>query len=377
MTAAGLIFSNIHDGCIPEMTRFRTMASIPFGCRYRLVDFALSNMVNSNITNIGIITHYNYRSLLDHIGTGKDWDLARRSGGIKILPPYVTAYENQVANRLYESRLEAIINAKNFVQRCNADYIVMSDCDAILNIDLNAVIEDHIDSGAYITIVTKKVNTAERHFDSNVKVVSVGENNALTDIVSYKPKKGTVQISTNIMVISRSDLESIIDDSVSHGYTDFTKDVLKRNMKKKLIRAYDYDGWYAYISSLESYFSVSMRLLNSDARQGLWGDRNRRIYTKLRNSAPTKYTEDAKVTNSLIADGCIIEGTVENSILFRGVHVGKGTVIRNSILLQDTYVGHNASVNCTITDKNVVIRDSRNLSGHETMPFFIAKGTMV
>lgn len=377
MTAAGLIFSNIHDGCIPEMTRFRTMASIPFGCRYRLVDFALSNMVNSNITNIGIITHYNYRSLLDHIGTGKDWDLARRSGGIKILPPYVTAYENQVANRLYESRLEAIINAKSFVKRCNADYVVLSDCDTIMNIDLNAVIEDHVNSGAYITIVTKKVNTAERHFDSNVKVVTVGENNALTDIVSYKPKKGTVEISTNVMVISRGDLETIIDDSVSHGYTDFTKDVLKKNLKKKLIRAYKYDGWHAYISSLESYFSVSMRLLTSEAREGLWGDRNRRIYTKLRNSAPTKYAEGAKVTNSLIADGCIIEGTVENSILFRGVHVGKGTVIRNSVLLQDTYVGNNASVNCTITDKNVMIRDSRNLSGHDTMPFFISKGTMV
>lgn len=377
MTAAGLIFSNIHDGCIPEMTRSRTMASIPFGCRYRLVDFALSNMVNSNITNIGIITHYNYRSLLDHIGTGKDWDLARRSGGIKILPPFVTAYENNVSNKLYESRLEAIINARNFVKRCNADYIVLSDCDVILNIDLNAVIEDHINSGAYITIVTKKVNTAERHFDSNVKVVSVGENNALTDIVSYKPKKGTVQISTNIMVISRNDLETVIDDAVSHGYNDFTKDVLKKNMKKKLIRAYDYDGWYAYISSLESYFNVSMRLLTEEAREGLWGDRNRRIYTKLRNSAPTKYSSDAKVSNSLIADGCTIEGTVENSILFRGVHVGKGTVIRNSVLLQDTYVGNNANVNCTITDKNVMIKDSRNLSGHETMPFFIAKGTMV
>ncbi|MBR6633397.1 MAG: glucose-1-phosphate adenylyltransferase subunit GlgD [Clostridia bacterium] len=377
MTVAGLIFSNIHDGCIPEMTRFRTMASIPFGCRYRLVDFALSNMVNSNITNIGIITHYNYRSLLDHIGTGKDWDLARRSGGIKILPPYVTAYENAVANRLYESRLEAIINAKSFVSRCNADYVVLSDCDVILNIDLGKVIEDHVNSGAYMTIVTKKVNTAERHFDSNVKVVSVGENNALTDIASYKPKNGVVEISTNIMVISRKDLEAIIDDSVSHGYTDFMKDVIKRNLKKKLIRTYKYDGWYAYISSLESYFSVSMRLLTEEAREGLWGDRNRRIYTKLRNSAPTKYSDEAKVTNSLIADGCVIEGTVENSILFRGVHVGKGAVVRNSVLLQDTYVGNNATVNCTITDKNVMIKDSRNLSGHETMPFFISKGSMV
>ena len=142
MTAAGLIFSNIHDTSIPEMTRMRTMASIPYGCRYRLIDFALSNMVNSGITNVGVIAHYNYQSLLDHIGTGKDWDLARRSGGIKILPPYITAYENRAAGKLYENRLEAVLGASNFITRCNADYIVLSDCDVILNIDLKKVVED-------------------------------------------------------------------------------------------------------------------------------------------------------------------------------------------------------------------------------------------
>ena len=135
MTAAGLIFSNIHDQSIPEMTRRRTMASIPFGCRYRLIDFALSNMVNSEITNVGVITHYNYQSLMDHIGNGKDWDLARRSGGIKLLPPYITAYENSAAGKLYENRLEALMGSVNFINRCGADYIVLSDCDMIMNID--------------------------------------------------------------------------------------------------------------------------------------------------------------------------------------------------------------------------------------------------
>lgn len=377
MTIAGLIFSNIHDQSIPEMTRQRTMASIPFGCRYRLVDFALSNMVNSNITNVGIITHYNYRSLLDHIGTGKDWDLARRSGGIKLLPPYVTAYENNVAGRLYESRLEAIIGAGNFVNRCNADYIVLSDCNVVLNIDLNAVVEDHIRSGAYMTIVTKRLNTKNHHFDNNVSVVTVGEDDRITDIASYKPEKGEVDISTNILVMSRADLQAVIADSVARGYKDFRHDIIHRQMKRKLIRAYQYDGWYSYISSLESYFAVSMQLLEDEARHGLFAQANRQIYTKLRNSAPVKYADGAVVKNSLVADGCVIEGTVENSILFRGVHVGRGTVVRNSILLQDTYVGANVNLNCVITDKNVVIKDGRNLSGHESMPFFIEKGTMV
>lgn len=377
MTAAGLIFSNIHDWCIPEMTRFRTMASIPFGCRYRLVDFSLSNMVNSNITNVGVITHYNYRSLLDHIGTGMDWDLARRSGGIKILPPYVTAYESNVAGKLYESRLEAIAGAGNFVNRCNADYLVLSDCDVILNIDLSAVLEDHIRSGAYMTIVTKRLNTKEHQFDGNVSVVEVGEDNRITDVASYKPEHGTVNVSTNIMVVSRSDLQQIIADSVAHGYKDFRQDIVRRQLKKKLIRAYPYEGWYAYVSSLESYFRISMQLLGEEARHGLFKVPNRQIYTKLRNGPPAKISAAANVSNSMIADGCTIEGTVENSLLFRGVHVGKGTVVRNCVLLQDTYVGTNASLNCVISDKNVVIKDGRNLSGHETMPFFLSKGTMV
>ena len=141
MNVAGLIFSNIHDQSIPEMARMRTMASIPFGCRYRLIDFALSNMVNADINTVGVITHYNYQSLLDHIGTGKDWDLARRSGGIKILPPYVAAYENTAAGKLYSSRLEALMGAEHFINRCGADYIVLSDCDVVMNIDLGEVLE--------------------------------------------------------------------------------------------------------------------------------------------------------------------------------------------------------------------------------------------
>ena len=141
MNAAGLVFSNIHDHSIPELTRIRTMASIPFGCRYRLIDFALSNLVNSGVTNVGVVTHYNYQSLMDHIGGGKDWDLARRSGGIKLLPPYVAAYQNTAAAKLYTSRLEALLGAQNFINRCNAEYIILSDCDIVLNLDLSAVMD--------------------------------------------------------------------------------------------------------------------------------------------------------------------------------------------------------------------------------------------
>ena len=377
MTAAGLIFSNIHDLSIPEMTRRRTMASIPYGCRYRLIDFALSNMVNSNITNVGVITHYNYQSLMDHVGNGKDWDLARRSGGIKLLPPYVTAYENGGAGKLYENRLEALMGAANFINRCGADYIVLSDCDVILNIDLNKVLEDHIASGAFMTIVTKKLKSGNYRFEQPVSVLKVDENNRVVDMEDRHPEKGNVTVSTNIMVISRNDLQTTVNEAIARGHMSFHKDVIAKNLKKKVIRAYPFDGWYSVISSMESYFESSMNLLKSEVRNDLFRNADRRIYTKIRNSAPTKYSDDAKVTNSLLADGCVIEGTVENCILFRNVHVGKGTVIKNCILLQDTYVGDNVQLNCVVTDKNVVIKDGRMLSGHETKPFFIGKGEMV
>ena len=377
MKVAGLIFSNIHDQCVPELTRIRTMASIPFGCRYRLIDFTLSNMVNSNITNVGIITHYNYQSLLDHVGNGKDWDLARRSGGIKLLPPYVTAYENGAAARIYETRLEALMGAGNFINRCGADYIVLSDCDAIVNIDLGAVVEDHVQSGAYLTVVTKKLPAGSYHFEQPVSVLKLDADNRVTDIADLRPEEGGAIVNTNIMVMSRTDLQTLVSESLARGWRSFHKDIIAKNLSTKLIRAYQFDGWYSQISSLESYFDSSMKLLEADVRRDLFGQGERQIYTKIRNSAPTKYSSGASVKNSILADGCVIEGTVENCIIFRNVRVGKGSVVKNCILLQDTYVGSNVNLNCVITDKNVVIKDDRNLSGHQTRPFFIGKGETV
>lgn len=377
MTAVGLIFSNIHDRNITEMTRKRTMASVPFGCRYRLIDFALSNMVNSGIDKVGIVTHYNYQSLLDHIGNGKDWDLARRSGGIKILPPFITAYDSNVANKLYSTRLEAMIGVNNFINRCQEDYVVLSDCDVICNIDLSKVIKAHEESGAELTVVTKNVFLSSEDAGKQVVIESDGEGYITEAYGSTANSVGMKTISANIFVIKRTDLIRIILDALAHGHKSFTNDVIAVLAKKKKVKCYNFDGFYASIGSLASYFSISMQLLSPEVRQGLFGIKHRPIMTKVRNSPPARYAEGARVSNSLVADGCVIEGEVTDSILFRGVKVGKGTVIKNSILLQDTYIGENCNLGCVITDKNVVIRDNRNLSGHETMPFFIEKGARV
>ncbi len=378
MSAFGLIFSNIHDQNIPELTGRRTMASVPFGCRYRLIDFALSNMVNSGITTVGIITHNNYQSLLDHIGTGKDWDLARRSGGIKLLPPFVASYDNASATKLYTTRLEAMMGAMNFLTRRTEDHIVLSDCDSICNIDISDVIKRHKETGADITVVTTTVDADKCEIAQGNAVITSDENNRISDVVHYNRRiHGIREISTNIIVATRQYLVNAVSNAISHGYTSFYSDIIDRNLLRSNFFVYKYDGYFGQVTSLAGYYEKNMQLLDGAVRESLFAVQNRPVLTKVRNSPPTRYSGDAKVVNSLIADGCFIEGTVENSIIFRGVRVGKDTVVKNCILMQDTVVGRNAELNCVVTDKNVFIKDTRNLSGYCTHPFFIEKGTMI
>lgn len=373
MTAAGLIFANIHDGSLPELTRVRNMASVPFGGRYRLIDFALSNMVNSGVTRVGVVTHYNYQSLLDHLGTGKDWDLSRRSGGLKLIPPNLTAAGSGL---LPTTRLESMLSAIDFINHCREDCLVMSDCDIICNIDLSEVIEAHAASGADITFVTKKVDASRMSLAEQVVCVSADEDGRVTEFARKQPSEGVVNLYTNIMVVRRQYLLQMLADAAARGYTSFFHDVMLRDLYNPGVkyRVYDYDGWYAYISSLENYYDCSMKLLTQEARDGLFGVRNRPVLTKVRNSPPTRYCGDANVTDSVVADGCIIEGKAENCILFRGVHIGRGAVVRNSILMQNTYVGADVRLDSVITDKDVVIRDGRRLAGCEKLPYFVGKG---
>ncbi|MBQ7384679.1 MAG: glucose-1-phosphate adenylyltransferase subunit GlgD [Clostridia bacterium] len=360
MSVAGLIFSNIHDTNIPEFTNVRTMASVPFGCRYRLIDFPLSNMVNSGITKIGIVTHNNYQSLVDHIGTGKDWDLARRSGGIKLLPPFIAAYDAATGAKLYTTRLEALMGVTHFISRCNEDHLVLSDCDGICNIDLSDVIDAHIENNADITIVTRKLGDDELDV-KDVTAIRADENGVVTEASAYLKDMSGTEVSTNILVVNRMFLLGALRDAAAHGYRHFYKDIVARRIGRARIFRYMYEKTFIHINSLEGYFSSSMKLLKPEVRNSLFNVDNMPIYTKLRNSSPTRYTSDAKVTNSYVADGCVIEGTV----------------VKNCVLLQDTYTGNNVMLNCVITDKNVTIGDGRMLSGHSSMPFFIPKGASV
>ena len=366
-TAIGVIFTNLHEENVPELVRRRTMASIPFGGRYRLIDFALSNMVNSGITTVGLMTSNNYRSLIDHIGSGKDWDLARKDGGLILLPPFSERHD-----KLYTTRLEALCSLAGFLGRRNEKYVVLADCDGVAKFDIADIVEYHEAKNADITLVTKHGKVGKR---SDFLVVEAEESGRICELKnSPNLANGTIaNIFINVMVINRQFLLNIIEEAVTHGYTSFESDVLIKQLQSLKVYSYDYQGYYAGIDSMAAYFKHNMELLEKDVRDELFGERD--IYTKVRDSAPSKYGENAVVKNSLISDGCVIEGVVENSILFRGVKVGKGAVVKNSIVMQDNIIGENTSLDCVITDKNVVISDRKTLSGCSELPYFIQKGT--
>ena len=363
----GVIFSHIGDENLPELSRHRTMASVPFGGRYRLIDFALSNMVNSGIDTVGIVTKNNYQSLIDHLGSGKDWDLARKDGGIILLPPY-----SDETDAPYTTRLEALMGITGFLNHRSEDHVVISDCDGIARMDIADIVRFHEEKGADITMVYHE----EAHVDSSYYIILSPDETGRVRELKINPRvKGTCNLYVNVMVMSREFLINTIQDAVTRGFSSFGRDILAKNVDTLKLYAYKFEGYHASVNTIQDYYSHSMRLLDKSVRDELFGARD--IYTKIRDSAPSKYLTGASVVNSLISDGCIIEGRVENSILFRGVRVGKGSVVKDSIIMQDTVIGTNVHLGCVITDKNVVIRDNRRLAGCEALPYFVSKGRML
>lgn len=367
----GIVFSNMHDEYMGEITHKRTMASVPFGGRYRLIDFTLSNMVNSGIEDIGVITKSNYQSLMDHLGSGRDWDLARKRGGLCILPPFSSVNSTGI----YQGRLDALAGILSYIQHSKAEHVVMADCDIICNINLADVLARHRETGADMTLVYKR-ETCSLCSSSDTTVLKFDENERVNDVLISPELDGESCCYLDIAVIEKRKLERMITEAVARNKKSFKHDILVAGHGRMNIRGYEFTGYATKINSMKTYYKANMHLLDPAIIQQLFPD-NRPIYTKVRDQAPAKYGLSAAVANSLVADGCIIEGEVENSILFRGVKVGKGAKIKDSIIMQDSDIGENASVECVIVDKDVSVRTGRNLMGYNTYPVYITKGSTV
>lgn len=365
----GVIFSNSQDESLPELTGNRTMASVPFGGRYRLIDFTLSGMVNAGICKVGVITKSNYQSLMDHISTGKPWDLSRKHAGLFLLPPFGNSNTGK-----YRNKIEALNGIMQFIQHSREEYVILSDCNAVCNPDYSEMLQFHSASGADITVVYKH-GVVPKNI-SHSMVFNVGEDNRVSDIVINPGLDGELNYAVNIYVMSKALLERLIIDAASRSYTSFTTDILQRGQKNLRLMGYEIRSYCTVIDSMLKYFRTSMDLLKPEIRAQLF-HKDSPIYTKIRDEMPTRYGMESVVKNSLIADGCIIEGEVENCILFRGVSVGRGAVIKNSIVMQGTYIGDKANLNNVITDKSVTIKPDTYLSGAITYPIYLGKGIMV
>jgi glucose-1-phosphate adenylyltransferase len=305
---------------------------------------------------------------MDHVGSGKDWDLARKDGGIIFLPPFGSV-DNDT---LYTTRLEALKGVLSFLERADEEYVVMTDCDSICRINYSEVIDNHIKNHADITLIYKKTESSAV-FSSDLVM---GDNERVVAINLKSDETNTTKnIFINMFVLKRSLLLNIVKDSISRNKHHFLADVISDNLSAMRVFGYEHKGFFAGITSMQAYYDSNLKLLDRANRAELFGDRG--VFTKVRDSAPTKYGNSSIVKNSMIADGAIIEGEVENSIIFRNVKVARGSVIRNSIIMQDSIISENCIINCIIADKNVVIKDRKVLSGSDNHPFYIGKGIMV
>lgn len=367
----GIIFSNMHDEMLRELTEKRTMASVPFGGRYRFIDFTLSSLVNSNIQSVGVITKSNYQSLMDHLGSGREWDLARKREGLYILPPF----GNAGASGIYRGRIEALAGIMGFIKHSDARYVVLADCDMICNINIKTILNEHIEKEAEITAVYQKKELNPQNC-RDATVFHCNESGRVTDVMINPGIQGECNVSLNLMIMEKALLERLVSENMSRNLFSMEKDVLQAKASSMKIYGYEYKGFCAKIDSMRDYFDANMLMLNREIRDELFIN-NGPIYTKVRDDMPAKYGLSSKVTNSLIADGCTIEGEVENSVLFRGVTVGKGAKVSNSIVMQDTSIGEKSVLNYCITDKDVTIKDNRMLMGYLSYPAFISKASVV
>lgn len=367
MKATGIIFSNIYDGAMGELTKKRAAASLPIGGRYRLIDFMLSNMVNSGITSVGVLTKYNYRSLLDHLGSGKEWDLNRKNGGLYILPPFTSGDTGEP-----RGKFEAMYNAIPFLNRIKTDYVVMCDATVLCRIDFEKIVDEHIKSGADVTAIS---NIEKKNYkcDENDVSFELSEGEVKEIYIGRRTNENN-PVSMGIYVMERMRLIKYVEDYISKGRYSFERDFLQAefiagNLSLNLI---SFDGIVLRNKNIESYFKNNLKLMESKVRKEIFGGEYP-IYTKVRYEVPTMYGENCSVDDCFVADGCRISGTAENSVIFRDVVLEEGAKVKNCVIMQGARILKNAELENAIVEKNVTVNEKESYKGALNSPVIIKK----
>lgn len=370
MNVFGIVYAN--DAAMGDLTAQRTTASIPFGGRYRQVDFALSNLTHAGIRRIGLISRHHYQSLMNHIGSGEEWGLELEEGGLEFLTPYAMS-----ATDSYRGKLESLYAAMDFLTYGEQyDYVVLTDTAVLSNVNLRAVIDSHIASGKDITLVTKAgIADGKKQLDLALKLDERGE--ILDMAVDYAAPADYV-CSMDIFVVGRDWLVRQVKEHIAHNLYHMDRDLVLGQWQKGClsVNVYPFEGRALYNETVGEYFDNSMALIDGDVRHDLFGA-NHPIYTKVRDQVPTYYGEGCRVDNCILADGCVLDGNVKNSVLFRGVIVDSGAQINDCVIMNDTHVCENCVLQYVILDKDVIVRPNSKLIGTAANPIIIKRGEIV
>lgn len=371
----GIIIGFDSNNDLRELSEHRPVASVPFGGRYRVIDFMMSNLVNSGCYQVAVLMRDKYQSLLDHLGSGKDWDLSRKRGGMFLLPPNAFAPKSSpLVTENYRTSLEALGSISDMLNKNKSEHVLICSADIVANIPLDEVMKEHKKSEADVTIVCTK-NPEGGAFDM---FLDLSPRHEVEDIRNGDNMGGKCKYkSMGIYIMKRKYLQSLLSDCVTHNLRSFERDAMQHVFKRgDKVHGYVFDKYSAKIENVKGYFSASMDMLDKDIRDQVFL-KNRPIRTKIYDEAPTYYGEDAEVSDSLIADGSRIEGTVKNSIIFRGCTIAKDAVVKDSIVLPNSSIGEGVELSYVVTDKGVTVRENRKMVGGATYPVAIAKNATV
>lgn len=349
MRAIGIILAGGNSSRMGELSAKRAVAAMPVTGSYRAIDFSLSNMTNSHIQKVAVFTQYNSRSLNEHLNSSKWWDFGRKQGGLYVFTPTITSTNSY----WYQGTADALYQNISFLKESHEPYVVIASGDGVYKLDYSKVLEQHIEKGADITIVTKDINPEEDDV-SRFGVVKTNEDMQIIDFEEKPLVAQTHTASIGVYVIRRRQLIELLEACAKEGRTDFVKDILIRYKSVKKMYAYKMDSYWRNIGTIDSYYRTNMDFLKKDIRDYFFRQYPD-VYSKVDDLPPAKYNGDAVVNNSLIATGCIINGTVENSVIFKKVYVGTNCVIRNSIILNDVHIGDNSVVeNCIVESRDTL-----------------------
>ena len=368
----GIIYTGEKDSVLRELTVLRAVAAVPVAGRYRVIDFLVSSFVNSDIPNVGVVMQKNYHSLMDHLGSGKEWDLHGKNDGLFILPPFLTS-ENSGA---YEGSLDALHANLNYIRRSRQEYVLLCNSRIVFNADFRGMVKNYEKSGADVCMMYSKNPDMQR--SENGIYLDIDEDGKIIDLEIDPTKPRYENTALEVTLLKKDLLINLIDRGVSHGYHDLMRDVFQRLIRDAglHVAAYEYKKPCYRLDSVQSYFKFNMEVIKPEIRYSLFSD-DRPVYTKLRDEMPARYLENADVSDSIVADGCIVDAKVNCSVLFRGVRIGKGASVKNCIIMQDSVIEEGAELENCILDKQAVIKAGGKLIGPPSYPIVISKNMTI